>query len=82
MKNAKQKKTAGRKAKIMVIEDQADQWVIIENAIRQSFQAVEAVWIPNATHALSYLKEGLLMGDRLPDLILLDLYLPEPTQGW
>ncbi|GAB2533633.1 hypothetical protein GCM10027085_25580 [Spirosoma aerophilum] len=40
----------------------------------------EAVWAETITDAFTYLQTG--SGLMLPNLILLDLYLPKPEDGW
>ena len=70
-----------RKATILVIEDNADQWFIIRWALQQQFPEVEAIWVREATEALTHL-ESCEKKNSLPRLILLDLYLPNRQQGW
>jgi len=71
-----------KSAKILVVEDNADHWVIIRNAMQQCFREVEPVWVSNPTDALAYLDECSDTGIGLPQLVLLDLYLPERESGW
>lgn len=71
-----------RKASILVIEDNPDQWFIIRWALSQRFPEVEAVWMPDETQAIHYLENCLLEQKTLPRLILLDLYLPYRATGW
>lgn len=66
--------------KILVIEDRADQWKLIRTAIENNMPNTEAVWAANIDHAVDYLQTQT--DQKLPDLILLDLYLPEREDGW
>ncbi|RZK31520.1 MAG: response regulator [Hymenobacter sp.] len=69
------------KPKILVIEDNADQWFIIQWALRQRLSEVEPIWIADANEALVYLETCLEQLLDLPRLILLDLYLPNDKIG-
>ena len=71
--------SAGQRS-ILVIEDQADQWKLIQLSIRRAIPSCQAVWAVDQLHALEYLNE--LAKDKLPDLILLDLYLPQRENGF
>lgn len=66
--------------KILVIEDRADQWKLIRTAIENSMPNTEVVWAANIDHAVDYLQTQT--DQQLPDLILLDLYLPKREDGW
>ncbi len=67
---------------ILVIEENADQWLLIRSALSQCFPEVEPVWLNNAGQALTYLKNCLLDETKLPKLILLGLYEPSREEGW
>ena len=71
-----------RKARILVIEDSTDHLLLIKKALQQSFTDVEAVFMTDEHTAISYLEECVQAGLRLPQLVLLDLYLPERENGW
>ena len=71
-----------RNGKILVIEDNADHWVFIQNAMQQCFREVEPVWVNNGAEALTYLEECSDTGGALPQLLLLDLYVPNREDGW
>ena len=66
--------------RILVIEDRADQWLLTSKAIQRSVPYGEAIWTSSASDALEYL--AFLDKDQLPNLILLDLYLPRREDGW
>ena len=69
-----------RKKKILVVDDRDDQWTLIRAAIASTMPDTEAVWISNPSQVLDYLEAQNVR--QLPDLILLDLYLPGRTDGW
>lgn len=68
------------KKKILVVEDHDDQWTLIQAAIASTMPDTEAVWISNPNQVLDYLQA---QNERqLPNLILLDLYIPQRVDGW
>ncbi|KAA9349183.1 response regulator [Larkinella humicola] len=71
-----------RKARILVVEDNEDHTLLIKNALQHSFTDVEAVMMSDEHTAIHYLEECAQTGLRLPQLILLDLYLPNRENGW
>ena len=71
-----------RQVPILVIEDNADQWLIIRSALTQCFPEVGPVWVNNAAQAISYLEEQSNGTDKSPWLIIADLYLPRREDGW
>lgn len=71
-----------RKATILVVEDNADQWFIIQWALLQRFPEVEAIWMQEPAQAVMYLEACTTDVRELPKLILLDLYLPQRQVGW
>lgn len=71
-----------KNARILIIEDNPDHVLLIRNAIGQSFTDVESIIMTNEEEAIQYLNDCLQTGQRLPQFILLDLYLPERENGW
>jgi CheY-like chemotaxis protein len=71
-----------KKQTILVVEDNADQWFIIQWALKERFPEVEPIWFSNASQVLMYLECCLENSAQLPKLILLDLYLPNRENGW
>ncbi|GAA4398535.1 response regulator [Nibrella viscosa] len=67
---------------VLVVEDNADQWTIIREALKECFPEAEPIWVSNAGQALAYLQEARAGGGRMPKLIFLDLYLPHREDGW
>jgi CheY-like chemotaxis protein len=78
----KMPRVARKKARILVVEDNPDQWQLIEKALTICFSEVEPIWIPRPEKVLDFLEDCLLVGGRLPVFILLDLYLPKREDGW
>ena len=77
----------GRKSKkgkflILVVEDNADCWLLIRAALAQRFPEAKPIWVNNTDQAMRYLTSTLLDRSKLPKLILLDLYLPSVEDGW
>ncbi len=64
------------KIPILVVEDNADHWLIIRSALAQCFPEVEPIWLNHKTQVLTYLEQCVSTEKKLPKLILLDLYLP------
>lgn len=71
-----------RQIPILIVEDNADQWLIIRSVLTQCFPEVEPVWINNTDQAITYLEAHGQVTDKLPRLILTDLYLPRREDGW
>ncbi|GAB4012825.1 response regulator [Spirosoma migulaei] len=70
----------GRQIPILIVEDNADQWLIIRSVLNQCFPEVEPIWINNSAQAITYL-ETVTDIAKLPRLILSDLYLPRIEDG-
>jgi CheY-like chemotaxis protein len=66
-----------RQLSVLVIEDNIDEHIIMHCLLRQYWQEVLPVGATTAKQALAYLRNCLANQQPLPDLILLDLYLPE-----
>ena len=78
----KNPRAARKKARILVVEDNPDQWQLIERALTLCLSEVEPVWVANPEKALDFLEDCVVVGGRLPVFILLDLYLPKREDGW
>ena len=62
---------------ILVIEDNADQWLIMRSALAQCFPEVQPIWLNHAAQVKNYLETCSVTDEaKFPKLILLDLYLP------
>lgn len=76
------KRRKANRVPILIIEDNADHWLIIRSALAQSFPEVEPIWANNSVQTLKYLESCSPDESKLPRLILLDLRLPRPEDGW
>jgi CheY-like chemotaxis protein len=68
------------KKKILVVEDHDDQWTLIQATITSSMPDTEAIWISDPSQVIDYLQAQ--PERQVPDLILLDLYMPQRADGW
>ncbi len=71
-----------RRGSILVVEDNDDHWFVVRWALLQTLPGVEAVRAVDASEAIEYLNDCLDEEVRLPELVLLDLYLPTREEGW
>ncbi|QJW89649.1 response regulator [Spirosoma taeanense] len=69
-------------ATLLIVEDEPDQRLIVDYALKQTLDSVELVWAGNEIEALQHLDECIGQMLPLPRLVLLDLYLPRVQQGW
>ena len=67
---------------ILVVENNADHWLVIRSTLSQCFPEVEPVWINNPTQVVRYMEETLLDPDKLPFLVLMEIHLPNLETGW
>ena len=67
---------------ILVVENDADQWLIIRSALAECFPEVEPIWVNTAAQAVTYLESATPNKRKVPWLILLELHLPRPQDGW
>ncbi|MCX6219284.1 response regulator [Spirosoma sp.] len=67
---------------ILVIEDNADHWLIIRSALSQCFPEVEPLWMNNTSQVTNHLNTCISTEKELPRLILTDLYLPRREDGF
>ncbi|GAB3694849.1 response regulator [Spirosoma flavus] len=83
MKSAQNTINANFKSpKLLVVEDNDDQWLIIQQALRQYFNEVKALRAATIKEAITLLNEWEQQEWEIPKLILLDLYLPKNADGW
>ena len=76
------KRRKANRIPILIVEDNADHWLIIRSALSQCFPEVEPIWVNNAAQTLTYLESCAPDEKKLPRLILLDLCLPRLEDGW
>ncbi len=80
--SATSKRQKTKRIPVLIIEDNADHWLLIRSALLQSSPEVEPIWVNNAAQALAYLESCSPDESRLPRLILMDLFLPRREDGW
>jgi CheY-like chemotaxis protein len=66
---------------LLVIEDDADHWQLMQIALKQSMPKAEAVRMKDSETTLHFLENEWHIMEQHPQLILLDLYLPTRQQG-
>lgn len=66
---------------ILVIEDDADHWQLMQYALKQSMPKASVVRMKDSETAMHFLENGWPLMPIRPQLILLDLYLPTRQQG-
>ncbi len=71
-----------KRARILVVEDNDDYWVLIQRAMLQMLPEVIPVRAANRDKAHELLADWSRDEWEMPRLILLDLYLPERNDGW
>jgi CheY-like chemotaxis protein len=69
------------RATILVVENNAEHWLIIRAALAQCFPEVQPIWMNYDSQTRSYLATHENDPTKLPRLILLDLYLPRREEG-
>ncbi|RRB09357.1 response regulator [Larkinella rosea] len=70
------------KGKILVVEDSADQWTILQKAFKQVNPHLQLIRAEDMQELAALLQESIGTQTGLPWLILLDLYLPRRHDGW
>ncbi len=66
---------------ILVIEDNTDQWFLTRLALSQRFPKAQIQWLTDGKEVIPYLDACRQREDDLPQMILVDLYLPSAQQG-
>ncbi|WP_128547746.1 response regulator [Larkinella soli] len=67
--------------KILLVEDNPDQQLIMQYALQKQFSSWPYA-VVTATEALNYLLDCQISQKPLPQMIILDLYLPKREDGW
>ncbi|MEZ0541181.1 response regulator [Fibrella arboris] len=75
-------RTNFKRARILVVEDNDDYWVLIQRAMLQVIPEVVPLRAANRKQAHDLLIDWSRDEWEMPKLVLLDLYLPERDQGW
>ncbi|GAB3939762.1 response regulator [Spirosoma harenae] len=71
-----------KSAKILVVDDNDDQWAIMQGAMRQFLSEVMVQRVATINQAMTLLEEWYGQEWEVPKLILLDLYLPRSADGF
>lgn len=71
-----------RRAKVLIVEDNSDHWLVIKKAMEQCLPEVTPVLAQNVQQALAMFDEWQQQEWDIPKLIFLDLYVPERADGW
>lgn len=71
-----------RNARLLIIEDNPDHGLVITTAVRQCLPEVKPIILTTEEDTFAYINQCEAEAWELPKLILLDLYLPERTNGW
>lgn len=66
---------------ILIIEDNSGKWKVLQAAMRLFLPLVKIIWLTSSQSALAYLDACAAMDGSLPNLILLDLYIPQREGG-
>ena len=71
-----------RQAKVLIIEDNLDHWVLMKKALQHCLPEVTHIRVDTPDQALELLNEWRHQEWEIPKLIILDLYLPDRMDGW
>lgn len=71
-----------RDARMLIIEDNPDHWVVISRVIKQCLPEIKPVRVSSPEEVVAYMEQCRLEEWKIPKLILLDLYMPDREQGW
>lgn len=74
--------TRSRRTLLLVVEDNDDHWSIMNQALKESWPDVEAVRTATVAETTAYLTACEQNEKALPNIILLDLYVPRREDGW
>ncbi|GAB3894799.1 response regulator [Spirosoma agri] len=69
-------------AKVLIVEDNPDQWFLIQHAMQQCLGEVTPHRAETTQQALDLLNQWQYAEWEQPKLILLDLYVPRNSDGW
>ncbi|ADB41194.1 response regulator [Spirosoma linguale] len=71
-----------RQSKVLIIDDNNDQWLLMKRAFQESLPEVTPVRAATPCQAVTLLEEWQTQEWEIPKLILLDLYMPDNKDGW
>ncbi|AUD01800.1 response regulator [Spirosoma pollinicola] len=70
------------RAKLLIIDDNDDQWMLIRRAMQECLSEVTPIRASTPEQAIDLLSDWQFQEWEIPKLILLDLYLPDSQEGW
>lgn len=71
-----------KRAKVLVIEDNDDHWILIKRAMQQCLSEVTLIRAVCPEEALALLQEWQYQEWEIPKVIIQDLYVPNRMAGW
>jgi CheY-like chemotaxis protein len=80
-RNSQRTQANFKQAKLLLIEDNDDQWLLMQQAMRQELSEVAVQRVATPQQVLHLLEQWDHQEWELPKLIILDLYLPMNTDG-
>lgn len=69
------------KRSVLIVEDDPDHWVLMNASLQRSAPDTKIFRVPNLETALNFLTTEWVVSAKLPDLVLLDLYIPTRLSG-
>ena len=80
MTTQKLQKSPHSKPAVLIIEDNIDEWFLIQWAFSNRFPQLKLVWLMNGEEVIPYLENHCRHDLNLPILITVDLYLPDSRE--
>lgn len=81
LKRTNVSRTNSKCTKIFAVEDNDDHWTLIQRAIQQVMPEADTIRASSQQEASAYLDDWAVQEWDMPNLVLLDLYIPERTGG-
>jgi response regulator of citrate/malate metabolism len=81
LKQSTPRRRKARQIPILIVEDNADQWLIIRAVFAQCFPETQPIWVNCELQARTYMTTHAQDPDKLPRMVLSDLYLPRREDG-
>lgn len=74
--------THNRSLLVLVVENNPDHQLLIGYSMRARMPEAEPVFLLDVHEAITYLDQCLITKAPFPQLVLLDIHLPQPGSGW
>jgi len=78
----RQRSNRNKSFPLLVVEDNKDHQLLIGYSLRAKIPLAQPVFASSAKEARTHLEITFDKQEDFPQLVLLDLYLPDPTLGW